>query len=187
MSNVAFGEKDSVNYLFINPWLVNTGSGYIDRNSIYYYKLENRQSVKIKFKQWSFNALTIPLKVRFGKGKTEFSTGANLGALLGYTLGKTKFVHRTKIGNKQYDTKSTFGMFLGTDKLEFSYEDDNENEVKIKTAVFSSGFGYMFAYQNFSFGVLGGLDFGLGENSSKWDFQGRPWLGASIGYSLFTF
>jgi hypothetical protein len=187
LSNVAFGEKENSNKLYINPWLVSSKNGYIDRDKVYFYELKNRQSVKIDFKQWSFNALTVPLKMRFGKEKTEFSTGANLGALIGHTWGKTNFVHRAKIGNKQYDTKHTFGGFLGADKLEFSFNDINDSEVKIKTAVLSTGLGYLFSYQNFTFGAITGLDFSLGENSSEWDFQGRPWLGISLGYSLFTF
>ena len=187
LSNVLFGEEENSNKLYINPWLVNSKNGYIERDKVYFYELKNRQSVKIDFKQWSFNALTVPLKIRFGKEKTEFSTGANLGALIGHTWGKTNFVHRSEIGNKQYDTKHTFGGFLGADKLEFSFQDANSSEVKVKTAVLSTGLGYLFSYENFTFGAIGGLDFSLGENSSEWNFQGRPWLGISLGYSLFTF
>ena len=125
--------------------------------------------------------------MRFGKEKTEFSIGANLGALIGHTWGTTNFVHRKEVGNKQYDTKCTFGLFLGADKLEFSFENNNAEEVNVKTAVLSTGLGYLFSYEKFTFGATGGFDFSLGENSSEWDFQGRPWLGISLGYSLFTF
>lgn len=188
LSNVKFGEKENSNKLYVNPWLIKSGSGdYVDQDKVYYYELKNRQSVKINFKQWSFNALTVPLKMRFGKEKTEFSTGANLGALIGHTWGTTNFVHRKEVGNKQYDTKCTFGLFLGADKLEFSFEDNNAEEVKVKTAVLSTGLGYLFSYEKFTFGATGGFDFSLGENSSEWDFQGRLWLGISLGYSLFTF
>jgi hypothetical protein len=188
LSNVKFGEKENSNKLYVNPWLIKSDSGdYVDQDKVYYYKLKNRQSVKINFKQWSFNALTVPLKMRFGKDNTEFSTGANLGALIGHTWGTTNFVHRKEVGNKQYDTKNTFGLFLGADKLEFSFKDNTDTEIKIKTAVLSTGIGYLFSYEKFTFGATGGLDFGLGENSSEWDFQGRPWLGLSLGYSLFTF
>lgn len=188
LSNVKFGEKKNSNKLYVNPWLLKfENNEYVDRDTVYYFELKNRQSVKIDFKQWSLNALTVPLKMRFGKNKTEFTTGANLGALIGYTWGTTNFVHRKQIGNKQYDTKCTFGFFLGTDKLEFEFEDNSNNTTKVKTAVLSTGLGYLFSYEKFTFGAVGGLDFSLGENSSEWDFQGRPWLGISLGYSLFTF
>lgn len=187
LANVKFGEDGESSKLFINPWLIKSGTSYIDRDIEYYYELKNRQSVKIDFKQWSLNALSVPLKMRFGKNRTEFSTGANLGALIGHTSGTTNFVHRKKVDNKQYDTKRTFGLFLGADKLEFSFKDDSDTEIKVKTAVLSTGIGYLFSYEKFTFGATGGFDFSLGENSSEWDFQGSPWLGVSLGYSLFTF
>jgi hypothetical protein len=187
LSNVAFGEKENSNKLYVNPWLVKSKGKYIDRDTIYFYSLKNRQSVKIKFKQWSFNTLSVPLKARFGSEKTEFSTGANLGALIGHSWGKTNFVHRKKLENKQYDSKWSFGLFLGADKLEFSFEDVNEEDTKVSTAFISSGLGLLYSYQNFNFGLTSGFDFGLGENSSKWDYQARPWLGITLGYSLFTF
>lgn len=178
------------NKILVNPWLLGE-TDYIDplteREKIYYFELKNRQSLKISFSQWSLNALTVPLKVRFGEDKTEFSTGANLGAFFGYTWGKTNFLHRKKIGNKQYDSKVTTGLFLGADKLEFSFEDTNMEDQTVKTAFLSVGSGVLYSYQKFTIGITGGLDFGLGENSKKWDFQGRPWLGATLGYSLFTF
>ena len=93
--------------VLINPWLIKDSSlkeGYKGRDKTYFFKLKNRQSLKIPFRQWSFNALSVPLKVRFGSN-IQWSTGANLGALLGYTWGKTNFVHRKEIGNKQYDSK----------------------------------------------------------------------------------
>ena len=188
LSNVKFGEKGNSNKLYVNPWLVESETAdYVDRDTVYYYELKNRQSVKIDFKQWSLNALSVPLKVRIGKNKTEFTTGANLGAIIGHTWGKTNFVHRKKVGNRQFDSKCTFGLFLGADKLEFSFKDDTDSEIKVKTAALSSGLGCFFSYEKFTFGAIGGFDFSFGENSSEWDFQGRPWLGISLGYSLFSF
>jgi hypothetical protein len=187
LSNVAFGDKENDHRLLINPWLILSNDEYIARDQLYFYELGNRQSVKINFRQWSFNVLTVPLKIRFGSERTEFSSGANLGALIGHTWGTTNFLHRTKIGNKQYDTKNTIGVLIGIDKLEFSFIDDTDSELKTKTAVLAAGLGYLFSYEKFTFGVIGGVDYGLGENSSKWDFQGKYWLGITLGYSLFAF
>jgi len=182
-ANIKF-EKDKI---YVNSWLIPDGNGsYLNRDKIYYYELENRQSLKIGFRQWTLNALTVPLKVRFGKKKTEFTTGANLGAMFGYTWGKTNFVYRDKIGNKQYDSKVTTGLFIGADELEFKYLEGTEDKT-VKSAFISIGSGVLYSYQKFTLGATFGFDFGLGENSSEWKFQGRPWLGASLGYSLFTF
>lgn len=184
-SNVAFENEDSKK-LYINPWLLQDSSGeYINRDQEYYYVLDNRRSVNIGFRQFSANVLVIPLKVRIGENKVEYSTEANLGAFLGYTWGKTNFMHRNKVGNRQYDSKLTIGGFLGVEKLEFTFNDEMNKEVEVKTAILSFGTGVFYAYQNLTFGLTGGLDYSLGENSTEWDFYGKPWLGISIGYSLF--
>ena len=183
-ANLKFEDK----YVYVNPWLLkNKKNQYIERDKIYFLELENRRSLKIGFRQWTLNALSVPLKFRFGEGKTEFSTGANLGALFGHTWGSTNFVHRKKIGNKQYDSKLTTGIFVGADKLEFTFDNENSEEQTVKTAYISLGSGLLYSYQRFTLGITGGFDFGFGENSDKWDFQGKPWLGTALGYSLFAF
>lgn len=186
-SNLKF-EDDKI---YINPWLIKSGGEYVYRDKVFFYELDNRRSVKIPFRQWSFNVLTIPLKIRFGDD-TEFSTGANLGGFFGYTWGKTNFVHRKKIGNKEYNTKFTSGIFVGADKIEFSFTDgvdENGEDVTktVKTAFLSLGSGILFSYEKFTIGLTGGFDFGLAEDSKKWDYQGKPWIGASLGYNLFSF
>lgn len=183
-ANVIFEDQ----YIYINPWLTKDSLGhFIKRNNVYFFELQNRQSVKLYFRQWTLNALSVPLKIRFGEKKTEFSTGANLGVFFGYTWGKTNFVYRKKIGNKQYDSKFTTGLFLGADKLEFSFKDSNNEDQGVNTAFISIGTGALYSYQKFTLGITGGFDFGLGDNRDKWDFQGRPWIGATLGYSLFSF
>lgn len=181
-------ESEKSDKLLVNNWLVKgKDDNFVDRDTVYFYKLQNRQSVKIDFRHWSLSALAVPLKVRFGDGRQQYVSGANLGALLGHTWGKTNFLHRKGVGNQQFDTKLTFGGFLGADKLEYSFNSPDDKEVKVQTASLSTGVGLVFSYEGFTFGLTGGVDFALGENSSQWTYQGRPWLGAGIGYSLFKF
>ncbi|PNW28929.1 hypothetical protein [Formosa algae] len=184
-ANVKF-VNDSI---YVNPWLFAVDDY---RENIFYYKLKNRQSLKLHYRQWSLNALAVPLKLRFGD-ETEISTGANLGALIGHTWGYTNFVHRTKIDNKTYDQKLTFGMFLGTEKLEFSYEIPNEvdgedpTKEEVKTGFLSIGTGLLYSYEKFTMGAVFGYDIGLGKNVDEWDYNKKPWLGFTLGYSLFSF
>jgi hypothetical protein len=86
LSNVNFGEKEESDKLFVNPFLVydDRMRTYVDRDQVYYYKLENRQSIKIKFNHYAIKAITIPIKVRFGSNDLDFSTDANLGIFGGY-------------------------------------------------------------------------------------------------------
>lgn len=187
-ANVKF-KDDSSDTLFVNLWLVkeSESDSIIHQNKIYFYKLNNRQSIKLPFRQWSFNALTVPLKVRFGED-VEFSSDANIGALFGYTWGRTNFVHRKKVGNKQFDTKKTLGLFFGiSDDINFTSDKGGVTEREVNTAAFSIGLGYLISYQKFTFGMTSGFDFGLGKIGSEWDSQGQLWLGVSLGYSLFGF
>tara|TARA_R110000744_G_C19366098_1_gene561926 strand:+ start:4044 stop:4850 length:807 start_codon:yes stop_codon:yes gene_type:complete len=162
-----------------------------EADRIYYYVLKNRHALPIRFRQWSLNVLSAPLKIRFGEVE-EFTTGANLGAFFGPTFGKTTFVRRSKVDNKEYNSKWTTGLFLGADKLEFKYGtgvfiDDKETEETIKTSFISMGTGLLFSREKFTAGLLIGVDYGLGVNSKEWDYQGSPWLGLTLGYNLFSF
>lgn len=183
---VAF-ENESSNKLIVNYLLSNNLEG-LDSNALYSLQLKNNQSVKINFKQWTVHALTVPLKVNFGVDDEKmFSTGANFGALVGHTWGKTKFTHRALIGNKQTDTKSTLGLFMGADQINFSFVDSAATTVNVETVSLSTGLGYVFSYQNFSVGAVGGMEFALGEHNAEWSFDGKPWIGFTFGYSFLSF
>ena len=189
LSNVKFGEKDESDKLFVNPILVydSQSGSYIEREEVYHYKLENRQSVKIKFNHFSFKAITVPLKVRFGRNDVEFSTDANLGVFGGYSWGTSKFTRKREIGNTEIEKKNTLGILLGTEQLEFDFVDDDQQTIEEKSALISTGLGFVHSYQNFTVGLTGGFDFALGENKNNWDYHARPWLGLAIGYSIFSF
>ena len=189
LSNVKFGEKDESDKLFVNPFLVydNQRRSFIEREQVYYYKLENRQSVKIKFNHFSIKAITIPLKVRFGRNDVEFSTDANLGVFGGYSWGTSKFTRKKEIGNTEVEQKNTLGILLGTEQLAFDFVDDSQRTLEESSALISTGLGFVHSYQNFTVGLTGGFDFALGENKNNWDYHARPWLGLAIGYSIFSF
>ncbi len=188
-ANVEFGEGEEANKSFINPfWVVEDREGSnIERDAIYYYELHNRQSIDLSFQNFSVKILSVPLKVRFGEDETEFSSEANLGAFAGYSWGKTQFTHREKVGNTQIESWKTFGLLLGTEKLEFEFQDENDETVEVETAVISTGMGFTWTYEKFTAGLSGGFDFALGENSSDWEYHGRPWIGLAIGFSLLSF
>lgn len=186
--NVAFGKDADANKVYVNLWLTKNPSGaYIARSQVYQFELQNRQSLNLSFKQWSLNALTVPIKVRFGD-ENEWSTGANLGALFGHTWGTTKFLHRTGIENQTFETKWTFGLFLGADKLEFTIESSvGDDDEKVKTGVISTGLGLTFSYQKFTGGLVAGIDSGVGPDRLEWDYHNNFFFGLGAGYSLFSF
>ncbi len=189
LSNVNFGEKGESDKLFVNPFPLfdNRNGSLVDSHKVYYYQLENRQSIKIKFNHYAIKAITVPIKVRFGSDDLDFSTDANLGIFGGYSWGTTKFTRKEKVGNTEIEQKSTLGILLGTENLSFEFEDENQQKMEEESALISTGLGFVYSYQNFSVGLTGGFDFALGENRTKWEYHARPWLGLAIGYSIFSF
>lgn len=188
-SNVEFGEGEESNKLFVNPfWVVEDSEGSnIEKDAIYYYELHNRQSVDLSFQNFSVKVLYVPVRVRIGEDESEFSSEANLGAFAGYSWGKTKFTHREKVGNTEVETLRTFGILLGTEKLEFEFQNENDETEEVETAVISTGLGFTWTYEKFTAGITGGFDFALGEDSDEWDYHARPWIGLAIGFSLLSF
>lgn len=181
---VKFGVNENANQLFVN--LIPTKSSP-DSNITYSYELKNHQSLKLKFSEWSVIALSTPVKMNFGKKNSRLATGGNFGLLIGKSRGTTKFSYNNITGNHQINTKKTFGFYLGSDPVEFSYLDNSNEEQTVQTTLLSPGLGYLFSYQNFTIGGILGLDYALGKDRSHWDLQGSAWLGASIGYSLFSY
>jgi len=99
-------EKEKI---FVNPWKKNN-------KEIYYLTFENRQSIKVKFFEWTINTLTIPIKYRpekTGRYKEDFSSKFNANLFGGISVGNTNFFHRKKVGNKTSHRKLTFGVLIG--------------------------------------------------------------------------
>ncbi len=188
-SNIMFGEKEESDKLFVNPYLIydDIKKSYVDRDLVYYYELENRQSIKIRFNHFSVKAISVPLKVRIGSDDIDFSTDANLGVFGGYSWGVSAFTRRKKIDNSEIEKKNTLGILMGTEKLTFSFEDENQQRIEEESALISAGLGFVHSYQSFTVGLTGGFDFALGENKTEWDYHARPWFGLAIGYSIFSF
>ncbi|MBO73267.1 MAG: hypothetical protein CMD35_06600 [Flavobacteriales bacterium] len=187
-ANVKFGKNEDSNKLLVNfclpTKLLKSGD---DKNVYYYYELKNRQSVNIRFSQMSFDVLSTPLKINLADGKQRFTTGPNLGVLTGRSWGKTRFTHRSHVGNIQIDKKQTFGFYSGVSKVNFNFTNPANAQENAELVLFSPGLGYLLSYQRFNFGATLGLDFALGKNSSNWDFQGSSWIGVNLGYTLFSF
>tara|TARA_A100001234_G_C12453564_1_gene312101 strand:- start:233 stop:643 length:411 start_codon:yes stop_codon:yes gene_type:complete len=135
----------------------------------------------------SFDVLSTPLKINLADGKQRFTTGPNLGVLTGRSWGKTRFTHRSHVGNIQIDKKQTFGFYSGVSKVNFNFTNPANAQENAELVLFSPGLGYLLSYQRFNFGATLGLDFALGKNSSNWDFQGSSWIGVNLGYTLFSF
>ncbi|MFG6686234.1 hypothetical protein ACGK9U_06610 [Mariniflexile sp. HNIBRBA6329] len=183
-------DKDKV---IVNPWLTNDKDGKVERD-IYYYKLENRQVIYLNFQEVSLSGITIPIKYRFKEGddlKEQFSTSFNANLFLGWTFyGKRSFFYRDGVDNKSNIFKATLGGFLGaaTVKLNNSNTSLADEPIaegtEITEGLASLGIGINLSFNKFNFGVFTGWDYSVGENSDKWNYNKKTWLGLSLGYTL---
>lgn len=167
------------NQLFINPWTM--GDDEV-RDQDYYFRLKNRQQVKLHYQQLTFTALTIPLKVQFGRDNSvNYQTGISIGSLLGYSWGNTRFTYRSKLDNFQRSQEFTIGGLVNVSSIKFN----NSNNREVNTGSIALGLGALYTYETISVGVTYGFEWAVGQYSLDWNYNDRPWLGFAIGYSLF--
>ena len=152
------------------------------RDRDYFFRLKNRQQIKLHYQQWTFTALTIPLKVQFGRDNSvNYQTGINIGSLLGYSLGNTRFTYRSKLDNFQRSQELTLGGLVNVSSIKFN----NELGREVNTGSIALGVGLLYTYESISVGATYGFDWAVGDSSTDWNYHDRPWLGFAIGYSLF--
>lgn len=182
---------DDKNQILINPFISKSDT----INSTYFITLKNRQKKWLPFTEFTVSSVTIPLKYRFKDESEdigeEFTSAINLNFLLGYSYGNTSFMFRDKVGNKSNTWKLSGGVILGasTVKLNSSNTSSAENPIEsgnsVDQGLFSFGFGTTYSFNKLNFGLFYGWDYSLGDASNKWNYNGLPWLGVGVGYSLF--
>jgi len=181
--------------LWVNPNL----DGDYTNQGMFYYSLSNRQTVKLYFTEWSVSALTIPLKYRPQSAPSkgiphELTSDVNLNAFIGYTYsGLTAFHHREKVGNVENTRRWTIGGVFGASSLSLDKNNTSATDKKITDDVTLTkgmatlGLGLAYSYNKINFGAFAGVDYTLGDAIAKWNYNGRPWLGVAVGYSLISF
>ena len=191
-----FVKFDEDGKLTVNRYLQKDSLGNYTRFSTYYYKLKNRQSIQLCFTEFTVSALTIPIKYRFnGKNdlSEDFSTVINGNVFVGFSLGKTSFFHQEKVGNKSNTWKFTGGLLFGASTVTLDKSNTTKanlpilDEKKIIKGLGSLGIGATFAFNKINFGAFLGYDYAIGEDSNKWNYNKKPWVGIAIGYSLINF
>ncbi len=136
-------------------------------------------------KKWDFSygALTLPLKVRFGNSRNTFSSyEENLN--LGLTAGAKVRLPSTK--NQVINFLVLIGVAsVNLDSL--SVRDRSlYNSANPTAKAVSFGLGVVYQYEAFQIGLLGRMDHISGLLGRAWTQQDRPWLGIGIGLALFN-
>ncbi|GGC91905.1 hypothetical protein GCM10011508_18880 [Flavobacterium lutivivi] len=181
------------NKLFINPALPSK-KAKIEKRELYSFEMKNRQTIKLRFNEFTVSGLIIPLKYRFrDESKNiaeEFSVSANANLFVGFSMGKTSFHYREKVDNLSNTWKFTFGGFLGASSIKLNAGNTSASTNPLTSeqtkgaATFGLGIG--FTLNKINLGSFMGMDYAFGDDASKWNYNKKPWLGVAIGYSLFN-
>lgn len=182
--------------LWVNKYLRKNASGNYTRFPNYYFQLKNRETVSLRFKEFSVSALVIPIKYRF-KGKNglqeEFSATPSTNIFAGRSWGKSSFFHQEKVGNKTNTWKITGGFLFGASSVSLDTSNTSlaakplGKDVELTKGLVNIGFGLAYSYNKINLGAFYGFDYALGAEAFKWNYNKKPWIGIAIGYSLFNF
>lgn len=181
------------NKVIVNPYLRKENGKFSERD-IYYFKMKNRQTIRLSFTEFTVSTLTIPIKYRFKSGEIpeDFSTAFNANFFLGYSWGTSSFFHQEKVDNKSNTQKLTAGLLLGASVTEINASNTKHakepliGDVKYNKGLASIGLGATYSLNKINVGMFYGWDYAIGESSEKWNYNKKPWLGVAVGYSLFN-
>ena len=160
----------------------------------YSIQLENREYVSFWFNCIEGGALTIPFKYipKFTKNNVEisnqFTANLNVGAYLGYSFGKTRYMYRKNEDKEPSKYLVSAGSFLNVSRIEIDSTTSLSATEPLKTkktiATISPGIGIMTSIYNFRLGVFVGNDLAIGRTAQKWDYHNRYWWGFGFGYNI---
>ncbi len=162
-------------------------------SKLYFYGLENGQTLRLGYRSLALNTLTIPIKYRF-KGRTrniKKDVSASVSGILhgGITWGWTSFTYRQGTVNESNDWNLTVGPILGVSVVTLNSKNTLgevlEDTETLNKGLVSMGLGLTFTFNKFAGGVFYGWDYAVGEYSNNWFYNKRPWIGLGIGFSLF--
>ncbi len=164
-------------------------------DDVYYFKLKNGDKLRLPFIDGTVSVFTIPFKYRFKQPNVseEFSSASlNINVLAGVSFGRTTFMYRENVDCKTNNSKFTVGIFGGSSIVELTSSNTSAADeplaegVKITKGLASIGLGAAYSFNKISLGGFLGWDYAIGNDSEKWNYNKKPWIGIAIGYSLFN-
>lgn len=176
--------------LIVNPFLSNSNN----KDTVYFYKLENRRTIRLKTRSWTVNGITVPFKYRFkGKNglKEDFSTGINGNLFVGYSIGKTAYLYQKEVGIRENTWKVTGGILLGASSVKLNKTNTDLSDSPIlDDSEFTKGLGsiaigFTYSYNSINLGAFLGFDYAIGQDAEIWNHNKKPWLGVGFGYKIF--
>lgn len=172
------------------------------QDSLFHFNLKDRQTIKVKFSQWTLTAITLPVQYRsvkpnwpdgartkFDSFPSKWSGTLSIGLAAGYTIGATRF--KRIIGNNQTRNRSlTIGPSLSISDQKFKglgNADDNGKPIPVDRTTISitPGIALLLGIDRFNIAISGGYSW-VPQYSDDWAHQGQFHLGIGAGISLFS-
>lgn len=148
---------------------------------------DKNRIVKIPFRKIGWGISIVPFRIRFAKDSIPLTTENKLefAGTYGYSFGYAKINHEEII---HYSLTTGFfgGLTSAPLKKETVTKPDNLKASQNNAAV-SYGIMATFARNNFGVSFSFGFDTSLGQNSTLWIYQNKPWIGLGISSSLSMF
>jgi hypothetical protein len=169
----------------LNPTFYATAAG----SPVYYRMTADQYKIFAERLQpkhsFTFGAATTIIKIRPGSKKLinnqypayfDFANDFNLGALFGYKNKpnrKVEFVQNFLVGVSLSSISVDSATTQGTTKI------------SANNSALTFSLGYVGEVKRFQLGVFGGIDLLSGEVGRKWVYRNRPWVGLTVGISIF--
>ncbi len=183
--------------IIVNRYLKKDSVDNYTKYPIHYYQLQNRQSIKLCFQEVTVTALILPFKYRpkskNKERKEDFNTAINGNIFIGYSIGKTSFFHREKVGNKSNTWKVTPGLLVGASSVVLDKNNTDLSSTpiiddsKFTKGLASMALGITYSFNKINFGGFYGYDYVIGDGANSWNYNKKPWYGIAIGYSILNF
>ncbi len=159
---------------------------------LYFYTIKNGQTLRLSYRSFALNTLTIPIKYR-RRGRTDeinSDVTASVSGVLhgGFTWGWTSFTHRQGTVNESNNWNMTWGPILGFSVVNLTSKNTLNNILmdteSLNKGLVSAGLGVTFTFNKFAGGIYYGWDYAVGKFANNWFYNKKPWIGLGIGFSL---
>lgn len=158
----------------------------------FYFSIKEEDEKKFVYAQWKpyVQGIVIPIKFRLATGGVppQVESGPTLALAPGFKRSWNTY-HGTKnaLGFSTNSISVSAGLILGLGVTDVNSKTTQNQVADInatKNAVIPLGFHFVAGYNNFNVGAALGWDAITGPNSSKWNYNGKPWVGLIVGFDI---